>query len=417
MLRRDFLKTAAAASLLPSLSTAAIAKDARYDGKLVFSIFADGGWDTSSFCDPKKVTSINNWAKKQDIQRVKNSPITYAPFADNEAFFQKYAKDMLVLNGIDCQTNAHNAGAQHFWSGRFGPGYPGAGPMAAFDRGLNLPLPYLSFGDYQETAGLVVPTIVESEEGLRQIVDPNNAYNEGVYFQPENYTALQNYRAKRLQSLGKLASNNSPWQQSLDRMQRAFDTAPQLKRLEASLNDLPEQEERNRFNIQVDVALAAAHAGILVSADLVAPEFDTHDNHDATQTTALTRLTQGIDHFWTVAEKFGLSDRIILVVGSEFSRTPEYNDGNGKDHWPIGSAIFMAKNASWTNHVIGGTDDGQNARFLSSNLTTTDNESDVILQPKHVQALSRQLAGLEGKAVTRSFPLFDDDLDIRQVLG
>ena len=37
-----------------------------------------------------------------------------------------------------------------------------------------------------------------------------------------------------------------------------------------------------------------------------------------------------------------MDDQIVVVVGSEFARTPGYNGGNGKDHWPITSMIVMA---------------------------------------------------------------------------
>ena len=47
----------------------------------------------------------------------------------------------------------------------------------------------------------------------------------------------------------------------------------------------------------------------------------------------------------------------MLVIGSDFGRTNFYNDGNGKDHWPVGSYIIMEKNAPWGNRVVGVTDD------------------------------------------------------------
>ena len=61
--------------------------------------------------------------------------------------------------------------------------------------------------------------------------------------------------------------------------------------------------------------------------------------------------------FWDYAEELGLADRILLVVGSDFSRTNFYNDGNGKDHWPIGSYMLMEQGAPWGNRVVGLTDE------------------------------------------------------------
>ena len=41
----------------------------------------------------------------------------------------------------------------------------------------------------------------------------------------------------------------------------------------------------------------------------------------------------------------------------DFGRTNFYNDGNGKDHWPIGSYMIMEKDAPWGNRVVGLTDE------------------------------------------------------------
>ena len=48
-----------------------------------------------------------------------------------------------------------------------------------------------------------------------------------------------------------------------------------------------------------------------------------------------------------------------MIVGSDFSRTPYYNSGEGKDHWPYGSYIIMEKGAKYTNRMIAGTDEVQ----------------------------------------------------------
>ena len=49
--------------------------------------------------------------------------IPYAPFANNTAFFEKYHSRMLVINGVDAQTNSHTVGIVHDWSGRTAEGY------------------------------------------------------------------------------------------------------------------------------------------------------------------------------------------------------------------------------------------------------------------------------------------------------
>ena len=76
---------------------------ADYHGKLFVFVQADGGWDPTSFCDPKANTPgepvINHWAERDEVREA--GTIAYAPFAHNEAFFVKYHRRMLVINGVD----------------------------------------------------------------------------------------------------------------------------------------------------------------------------------------------------------------------------------------------------------------------------------------------------------------------------
>ena len=68
--------------------------------------------DVTSFCDPKTNVSgeleINTWARNADVMQAGNIP--YAPFATNGIFFEKYYQDILVINGVDAQTNSHAVG-------------------------------------------------------------------------------------------------------------------------------------------------------------------------------------------------------------------------------------------------------------------------------------------------------------------
>ena len=125
-----------------------LAHAADYTGKLFVFVQADGGWDPTSFCDPKTNTpgepKINHWADDGEVREAGN--IRYAPFANNQAFFDKYHRRMLVINGVDAQTNSHTAGVVHNWSGRISEGYPTTTALLAEHNGAGLAMPYLSFG-------------------------------------------------------------------------------------------------------------------------------------------------------------------------------------------------------------------------------------------------------------------------------
>src|SRR5688500_10315078 len=92
---------------------------------------------------------------------------------------------------------------------------------------------------------------------------------------------------------------------------------------------------------QVNFALAAYQAGICVSANLSTGGFDTHGNNDDQQFPRLAGILQAIDYLMVESEKRGIGDKVIVMAGSDFGRTPGYNSDNGKDHWNITSMLLM----------------------------------------------------------------------------
>ena len=176
MRRREMLK-----GLLAAVGGAAagfrlpLANAEDYGGKFFVFVQADGGWDPTSFCDPKANTPdepvINHWAERDEIREAGNIP--YAPFANNEAFFEKYHARMLVINGVDAQTNSHTVGIVHNWSGRNSEGYPAMTALLAAGYGADLPVAYLSFGGYSRTGGVARYTRVNNANLLRNIATPD----------------------------------------------------------------------------------------------------------------------------------------------------------------------------------------------------------------------------------------------------
>ena len=163
---------------------------------------------------------------------------------------------------------------------------------------------------------------------------------------------------------------------------------------------------------QVEIALLCYTAGLTVSCDLVSWGFDTHTDHDNEQATYLSLLTNGVEYLWDRAAELGIADRLVVCMSSDFGRTPEYNDDNGKDHWPIGSAIFMQQNAPWGDRVVGLTDEGHNAIAIDPVTLDADPQGGVIIRPKHVQDAFRRLGGIDQNATAQRFPLLAEPLDL-----
>lgn len=178
MNRRSFLTKIFAPAVVASVAPTSLvyAAPSAYQGELLLTITANGGWDVTSYCDPKENVAgekkINYWANNAKIQRV--GGISYAPVGNNDWFFGKYANRMLVINGVDAQTNSHDTGKAHTWTGRNTVGAPSLTALFAAAKSPNIPLSYISEGGHSPTAGLVPLSRVTNAEQLRSIADPNS---------------------------------------------------------------------------------------------------------------------------------------------------------------------------------------------------------------------------------------------------
>ena len=371
-------------------------------GKVFVFVQADGGWDPTSFCDPKTNTPgepvINHWAERDVTRQAGNIP--YAPFAGNETFFSKYYRRMLVINGVDAQTNSHTVGIVHNWSGRTSEGYPSMTALLAARHGPALPAAYLSFGGFSYPAGVARPTRLDSPDRIRSIATPNVGRGGSRYFGSADWDALEGYGADTAQ---RITAEGSLLPSERER-RRGFQSAFASEGLAEFAAAVPETQPASALLLQIQLAVLAFKTGVAVSADLWLGGFDTHSNHDDRSRPLLTELTDGVDYLWDYAEEHGVADRMVVVMGSDFGRTNAYNAEDGKDHWPIGSYVVMEKNQPWTNRVVGETDDLHFAQRIHPATMERDQVGGTIVYPKHVHKALRRYLGVENSAGALRYP-------------
>ena len=426
MERRQFMTGMLAAGATAGFRVP-LANAADYNGKLFVFVQAEGGWDPTSFCDPKTNTPgeplINNWASASEVRQAGN--IRYAPFARNRAFFEKYYRRTLVINGVDAQTNSHSAGIVHNWSGRVSEGYPTTTALLAAHNGPGLAMPYLSFGGFSNTQGLTPFTRLNNPESLQNIAMPeaDPGSPSRPYLGEEDWETLQSYRAARVRRLATApnllprAARNRRLHEAalatgaLEGLREFAATVPSRDRLEETERD-PNNRFSSRLKRQAQLAVLAFKARVAVSADLRLGGFDTHDFHDEDAGWLLGNLTDSVDFLWDYAEINGLADRLVVVIGSDFGRTNKYNADQGKDHWPIGSFVVMEKNQRWTNRVIGSTDALHFAHKVNSSTLQRDDAGGILIHPRHVHKALRRYLGIADSAGSRQFP-FSSTEDLR----
>ena len=155
---------------------------------------------------------------------------------------------------------------------------------------------------------------------------------------------------------------------------------------------------------QAQLAVLAFKSGVAVSADLWLGGFDTHTFHDPDHEWLLGNLTDGVDYLWEYAERHGVANRMVVVMGSDFGRTNFYNAEQGKDHWPIGSFIVMEKNQRWTGRAVGETDGLHFAQRINPRTLRRDDTGGTIIYPKHVHKALRRYLGIANTTGARRFP-------------
>ena len=400
-----------------------LARADNYRGKLFVFVQADGGWDPTSFCDPKTNSPgepvINYWAASAGVRQAGNIP--YAPFARNRAFFEKYYQRMLVINGVDAQTNSHTAGIIHNWSGRISEGYPTTTALLAAHHGPGLAMPYLSFGGFSNTANTTTFTRLNDPEHFQAIARPewNQRNEDRPFLNDADRKSLQNYRAARTERLvtapnllPRAARNRRLYETALlpsatEGLREFADMLPSRDHLQAAEESANDQ--RSELKRQAQITVLAFKAQVAVSADLYLGGFDTHDDHDARHSWLFGNLTDSVDYLWDYAEVHSVADRLVVVIGSDFGRTNRYNADNGKDHWPIGSFIVMEKNQRWTNRVVGETDELHFGRKINPRTLRRDDAGGTLIHPRHVHKALRRYLGIEGVTDSQPFPFANTD--------
>lgn len=410
-----------------SFSNGAAPLSEAYKGPLFIMVNASGGWDPTSLCDPKGSAgemdpdAMNRAFRTKDIGTTP-SGIKYAPLGSMDQpnyfkdFFEKHDKELLVINGIDMATNGHDTGSRHTWSGRLAEGYPSFAALVAAVHGRDLPMSYLSFGGYDETMGEVARTRSGNTQALARIaypdrIDPNN--EAAIFHSPAAAEAIlkaQNARKDRL-----LAREQLPRiQRAIGVMYASRTGSNELKKLQQFL---PAELDNsgNPLIRQLQVAMAAYRAGITVAVNIDIGGFDTHGNHDASHIPRLLQILQGLDFIGGEAERQNIGNNYVVMVGSDFGRTPGYNDTDGKDHWAISSVIAMGKGIKG-GRVIGATTERHDILSVDPKSLKVSDKG-IHIEPKHIHQNLRRLAGIDNDELMQFYPLAIADTDAMNLFG
>jgi hypothetical protein len=408
--RRDFLKLCGLAGLgfaVPFRSRAA-EENRPYEGPFYVVFNASGGWDTTYLMDPKGIGGINRLYKEGDI--LTKGAHKFAPTKkhaqggmSNEEFFAEFGSELLTFNGLDYSVNNHSPGARYMATGKLDSlAYPTFAALVAACRGSTCPLAFLTFGNYSATGNLVAMSRVPYLPSLKNIAladsiggNPKATYHDDFVLDRIEATLKKNHESQQKQP-------------RLPRVERGenmlYAAQVNSKALQRVVQYIPKNSPKERLSQQAEIALASFKAGVCVSANLDIGQFDSHANNDKDQMKLIPEFLAGIAYFVRRAGDLGIRDKLVVIVQSEMGRTPDYNKGDGKDHWSIGSAMFLGPGIKG-NRALGATDEKQFAVPFDPKSLKLDKSKGIRIRPEHLHESLRELAGVADHPLAKKFPL------------
>lgn len=433
MKRRHFLGGTLGAAAAFSWSRRAAGSDERTP--LWLQVHAGGGWDTSLLCDPKQEVNGLNFNTGQTSPTAAGHVFSYADLGGSATgipsdngfefgeFFETWAEQLVVLNGVWTESAGHRSGARLAASGRLMEGYPSLWAMIATHYGAHQSMPYLTGNGaaYSASMGLAPPTRLSDLGDFEQIARPNRVtiHNTETFYSEEEFEWLNAARSARMERL--IAKEQRAHVRArLEQIEKSQSGQSDLLAFQdawatGAATPLPTLNKTNSgavrlFNSGLQT-LIGWELGLTSSGVLGHSGFDTHNRHDASHPNALQNLLLGIHLILQEAETRGVP--VVMVVTSEFGRTATYNAADGKDHWPSTSWMLLQTKGLemfQTGRLFGGSlydNSVQQIRPMALNMETlAPDEEGSLLNPEALHVWLRGRAGLKDTLMSEHlFPL------------
>jgi uncharacterized protein (DUF1501 family) len=351
-----------------------------------------GGWDILEVTDPKLsstngITMSYSWDEAARIAGAADEA-RIGRWLPNIAAL---GNELLVVRGLAMGTTSHQAGNVYMDTGILSnAGRVNAASIPAIvasESGATIPIIQLNGGsDPQIDRGLLNPVSVVRASNL-------NLY-QSMY--PSNAAAIE----QKLTMMDYL-------QTSLGQLREEVGESDRITALTAA-----EEKVRGQFveNVGSKLVLTTAdrapfqsgaptgmNSGLseafalalkLIKSDLVTcinlgvGGFDTHANQSARLQPILANVDFALNKFVLELAAAGKLNNTLIVLYSDFGRTPRVNNSNGRDHWPVGGALMLGGGIAG-GRIVGATDDDLRAVSVNTDTGVAD-EAGVQLNPTHL---------------------------------
>ncbi len=413
--RREILLGTSAAGLacaLPFGAARAATRVSSADLRFLF-VFASGGWDiTQVFYNSAENPDI--YTPEGNTLNTNHGPLSFVSHADRpsvDAFFDAYAAESLLVNGIWVPSIAHDTCKKYILTGSTA-GTPDWGAIIAADQAESFTLPHIILAG-EAFAGQLGS--VQTRVGTSDVLD--GLITGAINATTDAPTVLHGATVEDLLSVhlgGRAeavasASRSAEHAALAERFQDGLGQAAELKILSQEGLSF---ETGGATLSQAAFALDALEIGLCRCATIrhVPPNsWDSHQDNDAEQTASFEDLFStliGIRE--SLAARPGtaggtLADQTVIVVYSELARTPNLNNDQGKDHWPVTSAMLVGPGITG-GRTVGGMNDlfyGQPIDYASGDNATRGGAE---INAGNFGATLLELAGVDPSAWLPGYP-------------
>lgn len=395
--RRALLKGAAAAAAAGTLPTL-LRGDARADGTVgpernLVIVFASGGWDTTYVLDPKPGAALVDTPEGTDalLGDLRHWSNPARPAVDR--FFARWADRSCIVNGVQVRSFIHTDCVKRILTGGPSETAPDLGAIAANELGASMPVPYLALGAFARSGQFgALAGRTGTTNQIAALLNPDAAYADaggrlqerGLILSGAEEQAIDRFlqgNAERLRAArGGLGYNG----RRVDDFVSSIDRARRFREF-SETSSVGEREFTQSLEVQVPLTVRALAEGLSQVAFLQAGDWDTHVDNGRQNGINETFYT-GLDQLATQLDDADLLDRTTVVVMSEMGRTPRLNSRDGKDHWPVTSAIVLGAGVRGSS-VVGATDDQLDALSIDLETGVADPDGSQLQTPNLVAGL------------------------------
>jgi len=332
--------------------------------KSVIHVWLPGGWAQQETFDPKPLAPAEYRGELGVIDTV----LPGVQFSEKLAKTAAIADKITVVRSMTHGEAAHERGTHNMFTGyRPSPAltYPSFGSVVAHELGprANLPpyvcIPGLPAPDAQ--AGYLGsgygPFALGSDPAdggfnVRDLALPGGVDGDRFSSRQRLRDAVGRH-FQRLEDAGTIAAMDSFYERayalvSSAEARAAFD-------VRAEPDAIRDEYGRHQAGQRMLLARRLVEAGVRF-VTLSYGGWDMHQRIREGITTTLPPFDQAFAALVTDLDRRGLLDSTLVMVSSEFGRTPRVNKDAGRDHWPKVFSIVLAGGGVKRGHIYGASD-------------------------------------------------------------